>query len=409
MFFSRKRQNEAAIESLENFTKSEFEGEIESTARKLSKLEGEIMSNAEMLKKPIEELNSIENVNTFTNNLKNRYCRKALDAIASVQKPGNGYEEMKRFIDSCKSCLGEIGNIDIKEFRHLGAFNIKMSKISSQLAQTGKLCSLYESSLKGSRIEDVFTAGSMAAEAASKYDRLTTMKEDLLAAGKSINFLESRIESLRLSIDESGKKAEEAELKKQEAAEDEKQKASIETAISTELGSIERIMRKFMHDCESLVEKGDVEIMKKYLDNPGTTFLMHDDVGVLRRNAIKMKEAAARGEFTAEGIDKIDRIIRSMDFLLSMKKRRHEIMESLDKFYKKVEDMKKPHVVRKQKSEEEMGNLQADLRKMKENSERKELEAEASKKDLQNFLQSIDSWVSGKCRRQVTVQHNFAF
>ena len=407
MFFSRKRQNEVVIESLENFMKNEFSDDIESTSRKLLKLEEEIISSMEMLKKPIEELNSIENVNTFTNNLKNRYCRKALDAISSVQKPGTGYTEMKRFIDSCKSCLSEMGNIDIKEFRHLGAFNIKMSKISSQLSQTGKLCSLYESSLKGSRIEDAFTASSMTAEATNKYGRLMSMKDELLATGKSISFLESRIESLRIRADESSKKAEEADLRKQEAAEDEKQKASIETAISTELGSIERIMRKFMHDCEGLVEKGDIETMKKYLDNPGTTFLIHDNEGVLRRNAIKMKEAAARGEFTAEGLDKVDRIIRSMDFLLSMKKRRQEILESLDKFYNKIEDLKKPHIVQKQKSEEEMENLQADLRKMKESSERKELEAAAARKDLQNFLRGIDSWISGKCRRQITVRHNF--
>ncbi|MDI6720887.1 MAG: hypothetical protein QMD85_00750 [Candidatus Aenigmarchaeota archaeon] len=404
----RSKQSEIRIEDLENFLNNEFRQDIDSTLKKLSRIEDQIFFGIDNLKKSFDDLNSIDSSNTFTKNLKNKYCRRALDSISVVQRSGNTYPDKKKFIDSCVSAVNEISRIDIKEFRHLGAFNIKMSKISAQIRQINGMCSSYNSALNGSGLEDIFTAASMFDKLNKKYERYALLSQELATTEKSAEFIKAKAHSFMINAEEAKKNAEEIDAKKPDISEDERQKNTIEISLSTELGSIERSLRKFMHDCESIIEKTDIEMMKKYLNDPGSTFLFHDDGSVLKRNLIKMREAMQRGDFTTDDkTEKVDRMIRSMDFYLSMKQQHQGLARSIEKFYKKLEDLKKPFITQKQALADDIEKISLEISHLEDGAKKKRSEIAILKKEINHDIEKIDAWVLKKCGRKIVIKHSF--
>lgn len=402
-----RRQSEVDIGEARRFLESEFRGDIDSESGRLSRIEDEISGASEGLKKSVQELDSIESSNSFTGSLKSRYCRKAMNAIENMKKPPGGYESKKEFSDSCAAVVKEISDIDIREFRHLGAFSIKMSKISSQISQINRLCSSYASLLSNSRTGDACAAGLMSKSIKLKSEGIVAMKNEAESLKSSYDFLKSRIHSIALESSEIREKIEDIEGTKSGMSESEKQKISIETALSTEFGSLERIIRKFMHDCEDLVEKNDIETMKRYINDAGDAFLHHDDGSVLMRNLIKMRDAITSGNFSCdEKTEKIDRSIRSMDFFISMKERRAGICADLDRFHKKIDDSKKPLFRRKEVIENEVEKLNLDARHALEGYEKKSAEMAEMRKSLASDIENMKSWLSKKCGRRIILKHD---
>ncbi len=399
---------EVGLDGLERFMSDSFAGDIENSGKKMSRLEDEALSVAGSLKRSIEELRSIENANTFTSMLKNKYCDKSMEAAASISKPPEDYVSRKLFADSLFAAISEISNIDIKEFRHLGTFSIKMSKISSHVSRLKKLHSSYISVLNGSRLEDVFAAGASARNITAKYGKCTALREEAKRAEKSAEFIENSLKSLRISVHELEKKIEEAESKTHSLSDDEKRKDAIETSLSTEFGSLERSVRKFLHDCEDIIEKGDIETMKLYAENPGNAFLRHDDGSVFRRNVIKMREAVSSGRLKSDdSLEKIDRTIRSMDFFIAMKKEHSDISRSLEKFYSKIENMKKPLISQKQDAERQAGALAAELEKITESERRMASEGARLAEEITSDIGKLSLWSSEKTGKRIIIKHSF--
>ncbi|MBI2172778.1 MAG: hypothetical protein HYT73_01025 [Candidatus Aenigmarchaeota archaeon] len=399
---------EVELEGLERFMSDSFAGDIENSGKKMSRLEDESLSVIESLKKSVEELRSIENASTFTSVLKNRYCDKSMEAASSVSKPPEDYVSRKLFSDSLAAAISEISNIDIKEFRHLGAFSIKMSKISSYVSQLKKLHSSYASILKSSRLEDVFAAGASVRNLTAKYDKCASLRDEVKKSGKSAEFIGNSLKSLKIRIHELEKKIEEAGSKTQSVYDDEKRKDMIETSLSTEFGSLERSIRKFLHDCEDMIEKGDTETMKLYAENPGSAFLRHDDGSVFRRNVIKMREAISSGRLKSDdSLEKIDRMIRRMDFFLAMKKEHSDISKSLEKLLLKAESAKKPIMNQKQDAERQAEALSSELEKISESERRMSSEIRQLTEEIRSGMEKLSSWSSEKTGKRIEIKHSF--
>ena len=404
----KQGRTEVGLEGLEKFMSDSFAGDIENTGRKLSRLEGETLSVIESLKKSIEEMRSIENANTFTSVLKNRYCDKSMEAAGSVSEPPEDYVSRKLFSDSLATAISGIGNIDIKEFRHLGAFSIKMSKISSYVSQLKKLHSSYASILNDSRLEDIFAAGASVRNLKAKYDRCVSLRDEVKKSGKSAEFVGNSLKSLKIRIHELEKKIEEVESKTHSLSDDEKRKDKIETSLSTEFGSLERGIRKFLHDCEDMIEKDDIETMKLYAENPGNAFLRHDDGSVFRRNVIKMREAISSGRLKSDdSLDKMDRMIRRMDFFLAMKKEHSDISKSLEKLLLKTESAKKPIMSQKQNAERQAETLSSDMEKIAENERRMSSEIRQLTEEIRSGVEKLSAWTSEKTGKRVEIKHSF--
>src|SRR3989338_4868694 len=283
-----------------------------------------------------------------------------------------------------------------------------MSKISSGISQLNRLCSPYLFALEGSVLKKIYEARAMKSGLDARYDAYISAKSEMNSMKKSSGFVEGRMISLKTKTEEVKRRISEIDGMRSETHDEEKRKNTIETTVSTEIGSVERVIWKFVHDCKDEAKK-DIVIMEKYAKSPFETFLNDSDI-YIRQFLINIREASTGGKFNpGEDIAKVDRLIRSMDFLVSMRNEYAKITDNIEKFHKKIENMKKTHISNSESTEEEIEKFSSEKKKIDAAIEKKKAEIRTIESEIKEREEKLVEWIKTACGREVRIKYPEVF
>src|SRR3989344_1860725 len=127
-----EKKLEIRIDDIPRILEERFRSDASRSLQSAAGQAEEIINEFESLKKMLSELFNKKGSDAFSESLKNKFCLRAAAEAEKIGIPKKNYESIKNFINQAKNSLAEIGNISIKELRHLQAFRDGMKDISAK-------------------------------------------------------------------------------------------------------------------------------------------------------------------------------------------------------------------------------------------------------------------------------------
>ena len=265
-----EKKLEIRIDDIPRILEERFRSDASRSLQSAAGQAEEIINEFESLKKMLSELFNKKGSDAFSESLKNKFCLRAAAEAEKIGIPKKNYESIKNFIHQAKNSLAEIGNISIKELRHLQAFRDGMKDISAKTREIeGKIKRMSLKNLEIARKMDEIN------KKIGKIKMLEEMEKNYKIRSEETEKIN---EELHKKIEE--KKSEyhnflrsekfgELNGLKNDIADMEGRKKIIRQRIVTEFG-ISRALKKFCHES---IEKNERHLAEKYIDSPADAFI----------------------------------------------------------------------------------------------------------------------------------------
>lgn len=254
----------------------------------------------------LQELSVKRTEDNYLNVLKDRFCERGLRLLAQPPAPHDTY------IEAVAAAVQEISAISYKEFRHFQAMKDDMSRIASQVKlveeRLGEFRKSYHSSAE-KKISDTLSLASAVREKEATFLEADTQLQQI---EKAIPFIKDALESDERKLAEaSGKIATLESDVRQDVAPLESERSIIKQRISTELGSVDRLLKRLQHD-----NPRKYATIQDYIANAGDAFIA-DEMLEIRTMLEDLKPLAK--EEGPEKYEKVLELLRNVDFFDSLK------------------------------------------------------------------------------------------
>ncbi len=343
------------------------------------------------LRNMLDSLSSKTSSNNYSNMLKNKFCARSISIIDSLGNPETAY--------SCREAIKEIGNIDIKEFRHLHAFNDDMKSIAASI---NSITRETEETLKLIESSDSFRKTS---DAEGKFKRITSLAHGSAMLEKEMAQINCKLveieKSLRGKARELAEFSAREEFRRVESMDEElkyieKNKATIKQKVVEEFAGIDRPMRKFRHaKTFENMPKECRDALDKYIYS-GEALFSDNDL-LIKKILENMKRAAETKEMEVEEkkYHRIMDILRNTglleslrDHYLSLVKKSSQLKEEREK-YSGIAAEKRHMKNEISAMEKEIPALKWKLEAVTKKKQEKEKEMATQAKELEAALREI--------------------
>jgi len=326
-FFKKKDDQEVELEKVESLVKKELAVEIGNTENILNSSLGEAMKIINELDGLLTELKNKDSDKKYSNTLKDKFSDRSREALRSITKPGMNYSEMEDFLKKIKKANEKIENIDIKELRHLREFKADMNKIVMKTKLMDKWIKNFEKTLeKNSILKKNGEIKNNINKIEESQERMKSSKEKIRNIEHSIAKQKEIVDDYKINYDRT-KKYEEM---KEKMREQESEMSIIRQKINTEFGVLEKPLRKFLYIKKDMtIHKRN--LITKYIENSGESFLVidRDEIKNILEELIESFENKEI-EVDEKRLEKINGLVRSLDFMSAMRKQYHGLEEKIN-------------------------------------------------------------------------------
>ena len=327
--------------------------EISQSLAGASRAAGAIAEEFASLERLLAEMKSEEKPD-YSNVVKNRFCDRSLEIISQLDKPDSrDYESLTKFLDDARRTINSIGELNIKELRHLYSFKAGMDKIASQIKLIVRSCDRLESLLASEQLKKYDRIEKKIALIDDSSRQIEGMLRQIELTEQEIRSAESAVARKRLQLEEHMRREEflNMDIISAEINRCRKERDIIKQKIVTELGGMDRIAKKFQHKTAS----GD-QLLKDYIKDPEEAFLKDEDMRIRAIlsslvNMINMKKI----ELEKKEADKVFSLFRSISFLSVLRGQYFAIEKNIDKL---KGDMPLQLVEDKKRYEEEIRTME---------------------------------------------------
>lgn len=296
--------------------------EIRDVDKDFSNALTELRNDLLALRESVYALNSMASENKYSNVVKNKFCARANEIVEGIEYPESIFLA-DGFHESMKNKMTELGSLNIKEFKHLQMFKNEMKAIADNIKSVegsidniGKLLN-YPISRNAIKTGKILTAiKGEESSIATAEEQIKNIALKITEAGESITIKRKSL-SQALQSNEYMR----AEMMRKEIDILKLNEKTIETKISEEFASIDRIFKKFAH--YNTYEK---ELVNKYIDNSFAAFLADEEVKI-KIILDRMRIGIETGKIAIENkkYHRLLDIIRSMSLFESLRRQYREL------------------------------------------------------------------------------------
>jgi len=334
--FWNNKEIRLPVDKLQNAIKESRE--IRELDKNFFRSVSELRNNLSRLYDSISALNSKTTENKYSNIVKNKFCARSMELLNGVEYP-ESIVTAEDFCDTLRDKLDELASLNIKEFRHLNAFKEEMKSVAEGIKIAGNNVNTIGQILN-------YPVSKRAAEVWKTIEEMKNLESAIADMENQINSINSRIDETEKILKMKRKELQQAlqssdymraEMVRKEMEKLKQNAKTIETKISEEFASIERIFRKFAHF--NTYEK---ELVDKYISDGFAAFL-DDEEGKIKIILDKMRIAVETGKIPIESRkhQKLLDIIRSMSLFESLRRQYKEIKSQLEQLMSDMPSVEK--------------------------------------------------------------------
>jgi|GEM_PF-4603174 len=304
----RKETKTLKMEEVPGFLREKFRGEIENLDNRLLNSVREIEADFIAVQDVLTVLEAKKSEQQYANIIKNRFCSNARGAISGVDfsRPS------REVIESSMKALKMMGEISMKEFRHLHAFKDDMSEIAEHSRSLENLLSAARKTILASPVTRMEEITRLAEKDAEMRNKLAGLEDELNQESAAVTGMKNALEAKEI---ETGMINTAASPETDHLL---KESVSIKSRIENEFSGMEKIFKKYAYFGDMTKEETDV--LKDYIKGSGEAFLRDTD-SVMKKILYSLDAFRDRKLL---GIDdgrreKIRDLIRHFDFLVEMR------------------------------------------------------------------------------------------
>lgn len=340
----RHETTELKLADIPDFLADKFKHEKNEAESRLSSSVQEIRKNFIALKDIAIQMKSKSSPNRYANMLKDKFCDKAIHVINDLPSPSNHYEDMRRFTDMAHKATNAIGDMGIKEFKHLHAFQEDMTKVAEKIRFLETGINYSNKLVNNSEFEKSENAKNDVLSVLETKKRLDEIETEISGLEKSLQPVNNIIADEKRKIEEANSQLARYASERLQIRDFEKSLENIKQQVDNEFSGMDRIMKKFVYFGE--LTKEETHMLKEYIKDPGIAFLLHDGNNVLRPVLDAMHDYKDRQmiDLDSRKLEKLKDLIRQFDFLVELRKHYHDTNrkkeECEDRLDKKTEPIK---------------------------------------------------------------------
>ncbi len=335
--------------------------ELRGLEREFAKLVDELRKNISRLSDSVNALGSMASGSKYSDNVKNRFCMRA-NELLQISYPESILDAGK-FHDDAKARLGELGSINIKEFRHLAAFKDDMKFVADGLKSAENAVSEIGKILDYPVSRNAMGTMSIIASIGGCEKSAAGMQEDRERILSRIGEAEGALKLKRKELQQALASGEymRAEMMENEIERLNRNTKTIETKISEEFSHMDRVFRKFSH-----INSYESELVKKYIDDGFAAFLGDED-NKIKIILDKMRTEAGKLSIEGKKLQKLTDILRSMSLFSSLRNQYKELKNRVGEMSADMPPIKRDV----ERLQSEVSSIEGEIVKLKKDAESK--------------------------------------
>jgi len=391
LFSKKKGRKELRLEDVDEFVRLNTEKEFSAAENRLRDGLNAAMKEINSLKSQLKELGKISSGNSFSDNVKNRYCERVLGML-NVEAPDLDYSKITNFISAIENINKAANNLTIKEFKHMREFKANMGRISMQTKVIESKLKQLKNTAHGSVIEKKEKIKKCLNWINELNEKIFLLNEESEKINCRKDEIEKEANKLDLELGRFEKNGLQAkfdnELKELEAIE--KHRDLIKQNIETEFGGLSRPLKRLQYALDSgqvAMLSDEKNILERYLDTPDA--FLHDNKMLIKIIISKIKDLYSRNaiELNEKERDKVLSVHGNMRFLISLKEQYNGLSSQIHEKEEKIKTVFMPYAERKKEIQNEKEIKNRDREKL--NNELKAKTAEIEKirgKNISNIM-----------------------
>lgn len=391
MFFWKNKDVKLQIGDVQNAIKESRD--IRELDKDFSHAISKLREDFSSLNESIDALNSKTSDNKYSNIVKNKFCTRGKEILDGIEYP-KSITSAGNFHDTMKEKLSELSSLNIKEFRHLSAFKEEMKAVAENIKSAENSTASIGKILNYPVSKNVIELVKSLAEIKKLELVITETEEQIKGINENIARTEELIKAKRKGLQNALQSSDymRAEMMRKEIEKMRRDARTIETKISEEFASIERIFRKFSHS--NAYEK---ELVDKYIDDGFAAFL-DDEEGKIKIILDKMRIAVETGKIEEDRkYQKLLDIIRSLSLFESLRRQYKEIKSQQVEMANEVPAVEKDIELLKR----EIESAEHTVTKMQRDLELKNKSIGTAMQELEGLKGELTNSVSGILGKKV--------
>lgn len=318
MFFWSSREIKLQIGSVPNAIKDSRE--LRELDRDFSRNLNELKNSLLKLNEGFSALNAATSENKYSNIVKQRFCARSIELLHGLVYPETILSAAD-FYDVMKARINELSSLSIKEFKHLHMFKAEMKAVATVIKAVENDIRSIERILNYPVSKDAIKTGKNLTDIKNLQSSVSAGDEQIKIIISGINEAEKVLQSQRKEMQQALQSGEYMRLRTIRSEMDKlaHNAKTIETKISEEFASLDRIFRKFSH-----IDSYEQELVDKYIDDSFSAFLDDED-GKIKIILDKMRIAVETGKIENKKHQKLLDVMRSMSLFESLRRQYKEL------------------------------------------------------------------------------------
>jgi chromosome segregation ATPase len=382
----KKQDVEVKLEEVPEYLSREFASQMNDLEVKLKSYAQEIRDIFQQVETIIDLLATKTSANTYANTVKQRFCAKASESIALVKSFSGSNKD---FIKAAHESMHTIGELNLKDFRHLHSFRDEMTKTAEKMKLLDTRINYASKAIASSqsqKIEKIISRVSRVMENRSSISSiehfLNQVKETSIALDKSIADVQQKLAAMNMEFT----KYAEDRIKLRTL---EQQQHELEQHIDNEFSGLSRVMKKFLYYGD--LTKAETRALQDYIKDAGMAFLSDADNVISSildklyayrdRTAIEMNESKH---------EKVKDLIRHMKILQELRQKYEQLEKDKKAVEAEFENRTLPIVKEIRFLNSEMSDKQRELGLLKSRMQSMQTEKQTLEREILTSINSLE-------------------
>jgi chromosome segregation ATPase len=379
-----------------------FEREKHDTENKLVSAVKDIAMQMKEIEAIVIVLRGKTTPETYANTIKNKFCAKSVEALAGLPDYNDTYDSLKGFVTKSDEIMHVIGGLDMKEFRHLHAFNDDMAQIAERIRMLENELNFAKKILADSVMNKIdkinamiASLGDFEAKAKMANDNTAETKEFIDSLKGMIKTSETQVERLNGTLSEyAGDRIRLRDL--------DKTAESLRLKIDAEFSGLDRVFKKYLYFGD--LSKADSLLLNNYIKSPGQAFL--DDRGNEIRDILESLHRFRSREMIEMDDGKFNRIeelIRRFPSLVELRAQHDEINSKKSDLEKEFAERQAPVANETKAALAEIENRKKELAALEMRIRSYETEKRVALKEMEDAKNKLELSISELLNRNVRI------